>query len=141
MHFTTSLSFYRFTAFILGFMILGISTVGALGIVWMRQQISQTAYVNNQLERNLKDIERDNNNLAAQIARVHNPEYLTSRMSPDLRPTREQQVVWMVAPRANRPMLQPDSENPVMNLAERRETPLSISFDLALLDTRTSATP
>ncbi len=141
MHFTTSLSFYRFTACILGFMILGVSTVGALSIVWMRQQISQTAYINNQLEKNLKDIERDNNNLAAQIARVHNPEFLTSRMSTDLRPTREHQVVWMVAPRATRPMLRPASENPVMNLAERRETPLSISFDLALLDTRTSATP
>lgn len=141
MYFTTSLSFYRFTACVLVLMILGISLAGGISVVWLRQQISYTADVNNRLERELKDLERDNNNLAAQIARVHNPEYLTSRMPTDLRPTKENQVVWMVAPRATRPLEMPVSDNPVLNVAERRETPLSISFDLALLDTRTSATP
>lgn len=133
--YTRQLNLYKFSALALGLLILFVSAAGSLGLVWMRQQISQSARNTVQLEREIQEADRENARLAAQIARAHQPENLLANASPALRPTSSAQVVWM----PNVGTTFPDTF-----LAETRqrqpgataESPLAISFDLALLNAR-----
>lgn len=131
---TRELNLYRFSAFALGMLILGVSALGSLSLVWMRQQITHTAASTVVVERDVHDVDRENARLGAQIARAHQPELLLARASSDLRPTASAQVVWMPATGAF-----PDhfvAENRERAHAVVSESPLSISFDLALLNAR-----
>lgn len=128
MNYHKELSVYRWTALALVFLILLVFASGGVSVIWMRQKISHTAESNAKVERSIAEIDRKTARLDEQIARVHNPIYLMSRAKNGLRPTNErEQVVWMG------PLGQPDS-NPVSTASEDPKSPLTISFDLALLD-------
>lgn len=72
-----------------------LSTSGALGIVWLRQQISRTAECCLEKERELAIIERKNVHLRSKIAHIHNPEYLKEKMNSKLMQPSKKQIVWV----------------------------------------------
>lgn len=128
------LNLYKFSSLTLGVLILVVSAAGALGLVWMRQQITETAERTVQLEKEIIVVERESTRLAAQIARAHQPERLLARASAELQPTHPGRVVWMPV----------SGSFPQNFIAEARrdepaghsDTPLAISFDLALMNAR-----
>ena len=128
MNYAREVSTYRWTVLALVFLILISLASGGLSVVWLRQKISQVAYQNDQLSRQIMDIDRKRERLDAQIAKVHNPVYMMARTKNGLRPTDDRaQVVWMSA------LGQPVSP-PTVAAAREEGSPLTISFDLALLD-------
>ncbi len=127
----SSLVFHRSTALIPGLAIFIVSLSGSFGLIWMRDQIARTASSCARMELTLKELERDNGRLSAQIARAHQPAYMQAQMPAGMTPTPEARVVWVEAPRHRTAPRSPVAEpgQPVL-----RESPLVISFDLALLD-------
>lgn len=127
------LNLYKFSSLTLGVFILVVSAVGSLTLVWLRGEITETAQQTVALERELVAVERDNTHLASQIARAHQPQQLLARASDDLKPTAPGRVVWMST----------NGKFPETLIAEARQntsavrgdSPLAISFDLALLNT------
>ncbi|WOO43545.1 hypothetical protein [Rubellicoccus peritrichatus] len=134
--FSRELNLYRFSALALGVLIMAVSAAGALGLVWMRQQISNSAKVTATIEKELHVVERENVRLATHIAKAHNPEVLVARASSDLKPRSSAQVVWMPATGAFPKTF--IAETKQRNPDAVSESPLSISFDLALLNARSS---
>jgi len=122
------ISTYRWIALALVFAILLCLASGGLSVVWLRQKISHVAYENDQLSRQLLELDRKRDRLDAQIAKVHNPVYLIGRAKNGLRPTDDRaQVVWMS--KLGQPIPPPE-----VKTARDERSPLTISFDLALLD-------
>lgn len=72
-----------------------LSTAGALGIVWLRQQISKTAESCLEKEKELIILERKNVHLRSKIAHMHNPEYLKEKLTAKLTQPSKKQIVWM----------------------------------------------
>lgn len=70
-------------------------TGGALGVVWLRQQISRTAERCIAKEKELVIVQRKNAYLRTTIAQVHNPEYLKERLGAKLMVPSNKQIVWM----------------------------------------------
>jgi hypothetical protein len=71
-------------------------TVGsAFGIVWMQQQISRTAQQTKQLETELAEVVRKIEFLDERIAAIHQPVVLQGKVASTLRPSLENQVVWV----------------------------------------------
>lgn len=79
----------------LSLLIFLLSTGGALGLVWLRQQISRTAKSCIAKEKELAIIQRKNVYLHSIIAQVHNPEYLKERLESKLALPCKKQIVWM----------------------------------------------
>ena len=71
------------------------STGGALGVVWMRQQISSTAEICSQKERELVVLQRRQVSIQSKIAEVHNPESLKLRVGTKLSVPSKKQIVWV----------------------------------------------
>ena len=97
---------------------------GALGIVWMRQQIAGVGARVQHLESSMAEVERRNRYLDAKIAAVHQPEYLARRVSARLAPPVKHQIIWL------------EPRNPQQVVAFSRPAslnPLNVSLDLALL--------
>jgi len=80
---------------VLSLVIFLLSTVGALGIVWLRQQISRTAERCIETEKELAIILRKNVCMRSTIAQMHNPEYLKEKLNSKLGLPSEKQIVWM----------------------------------------------
>ena len=166
-HYTQNLNLCRITAFALGFLILVVAVGGAFGVAWMRKGVADSAQTTAAIERNIKDAERQAAALEARIAKAHSPQYLSTRVASDLRPTDPNQMVWMpkaqpLAPSDyHDPTFEPSSESAAMvatNTEAPRaptqigsspssdvsseaapandDTPLSISFDLALINSQ-----
>ncbi len=74
-------------------LLLGLLAAGALGVSLLRRAGSQSAVQSAQLERQLVEQRRENESRAAQLARVHRPEYLLAEVSPGLRPVKDHQLV------------------------------------------------
>lgn len=72
-----------------------VSTGGALGVVWLRQQISRTAESCMAKEKELIVMQRKNIYLQSAIAQVHNPEYLKERVGSKLSVPIKKQIVWI----------------------------------------------
>lgn len=72
-----------------------VSTGGALGVVWLRQQISRTAESCMEKEKELVILQRKNIYLQSAIAHVHNPEYLKERVGGKLSVPSKKQIVWV----------------------------------------------
>lgn len=72
-----------------------VSTGGALGVVWLRQQISRTAESCMVKEKELVVLQRKNIYLQSAIAQVHNPEYLKERVEGKLSVPSKNQIVWV----------------------------------------------
>jgi hypothetical protein len=86
--FKLSLIFFSLLVFL-------VSTGGALGVVWLRQQISRTAENCIAKEKELAVLQRRNIYLQSTIAQVHNPEYLKERVGGKLSVPSKKQIVWV----------------------------------------------
>lgn len=80
---------------VLSLLIFLFITGGALGVVWLRQQISRTAERCIAKEKELVIVQRKNAYLHTAIAQVHNPEYLKERLDSKLMVPSTKQIVWM----------------------------------------------
>lgn len=150
--YTHNLKVCRLTAFTLGMVILAVVAGGAFGVVWLRQGVAQSARETKELNLRITQAERRQAALDTRIAKAHSPQYLTARAPEGLRPTRQDQIVWM--PRAQ-PLTPADYIDPtlatpstpvepvvdspaaapaqtVATAAPVESTPQIISFDLAL---------
>lgn len=76
-------------------LVFGLTTGGALGVVWLRQQISRTADSCMIKEKELVVLQRKNIYLQSAIAQVHNPEYLKDRVGGKLSMPSKKQIVWV----------------------------------------------
>ena len=101
--------------------VLCISAFSALGLIWLRQQISRTADRTRVVEMRLVETERRLGILNEQIAMATQPGMLQARVAGQLRPSREHQVVFM----------QEQSRPGGYEYAVR--DPFEVSVDLALL--------
>lgn len=71
-------------------------TVGsAFAIVWTQQQISRTAQNTKQIEADLAEMIRKISFLDQRIATMHQPVVLQGKVAGTLRPSMENQVVWV----------------------------------------------
>ena len=71
-------------------------TVGsAFAIVWTQQQISRTAQISKQVEADLAEMVRKIGFLDERIATLHQPVVLQSKVAGTLRPSMENQIVWV----------------------------------------------
>lgn len=67
----------------------------AFAIVWTQQQISRTAQSSKQIEADLAEMVRKIGFLDQRIATIHQPVVLQSKVVGVLRPSLENQVVWV----------------------------------------------
>lgn len=71
-------------------------TVGsAFAIVWTKQQISRSAQVSKQVEADLAEMVRKIGFLDQRIATMHQPVVLQGKVAGTLRPSMENQIVWV----------------------------------------------
>lgn len=102
-------------------------TVGsAFAIVWMQQQISRTAQSSKQLESKLAETSRKLRYLDERIAGYHQPVVLQGKVAGVLRPSVEDQVVFVEERQLPGGRIYAVSQ------------PYEVSMDLALLDLDTS---
>lgn len=87
--------FFQLGLVALSLVIFLLSTAGALGIVWLRQQISQTAESCLEKEKELAVLQRKNAHLRSTIAQMHNPEFLIEKLNSKLVQPNQKQIVWM----------------------------------------------
>lgn len=152
--YTHNLKVCRFTAFTLGLLLIVVVAGGAFGVVWLRQGVAQSARETKELNTRITQAERRSAALEARIAKAHSPQYLTARAPQGLRPTHQDQIVWM--PRAQ-PLTPADYTDPTLAApaepavetspatpaeavasttptepAPAEATPQIVSFDLAL---------
>lgn len=64
-------------------------------IVWMQQQISRTAQRSQQVESEMTEIGRKLSYVNEKIATMHQPIVLQSKVADTLRPSLENQIVWV----------------------------------------------
>ena len=102
-------------------------TVGsAFAIVWMQQQISRTAQNSKQLESQLAETVRKLRYLDERIAGYHQPVVLQGKVAGVLRPSVEDQVVWV------------EERQLASGRTYAVSQPYEVSMDLALLDLESS---
>ena len=117
----------RFGIVVLFVLALLLSSAGALGVVYLKQQISRSASDRKHLEQDLRELERKDTFLVSKIAQAHSPEFLKKHAKLALGPPQEQQVVWgtLESTRSGRDDVLPQ--------------PFVVTFDLALLDNQPAA--
>ena len=106
--------------------IIAATAGSAFAIVWMQQQISRTAHSTNQLEAELAEMVRKIDYLDERIASLHQPVVLQGKVAGSLRPSQENQVVWVR-----------EREMP-SGRAYAVARPYEVSLDLAMLDVNRS---
>ena len=72
-----------------------ITVMSAFVIVWLQLQISRTAQMTKSVELELSDTLRKVAHLDALIAARHHPALLQGRVKGNLRPARDEQIVWV----------------------------------------------
>lgn len=116
-----SSQFRKHSALIVIFLI-ALTAGSAFATVWMQQQISRTASSTNQLEAELAEVVRKINFLDERIASLHQPVVLQGKVAGSLRPSLENQVVWVR-----------EREMP-SGRAYAVAQPYEVSIDLAMLE-------
>lgn len=112
---------------------LAVAASGALTISTLRREISRSAERSADLESRIQEQRRENENRAAQIARVSSPEFLQAYLPPGLRPAREDQIIYLPLEAPERP-----PETPAV-ITVAQQTPRSITFELPILSTTANA--
>jgi hypothetical protein len=113
-------------------LIILVSAIGGVTLVWMRQQISDTAQYNRRVQNEAAQVERRVRYLDSKIAEVNSPAYLRSKalaMGMVLDRPKPQQIVRM-APIDSRPLIPGMGDETYV--AER--DPFAQSFDLAVME-------
>ena len=100
-----------------------IAVCSAFSIVWTQQQISRTAQKTKQIEADLAEMVRKIGFLDERIATLHQPVVLQGKVAGTLRPSMENQIVWV------REQELPNGR------AYAVSAPYETSIDLAMLDT------
>ena len=77
------------------FIMIVVTACSAFAVVWMQQQITRTAQSSQVMERQLAETVRKLRYLDERIATVHQPVVLQGKVSSVLRPSMENQVVWV----------------------------------------------
>ncbi len=108
------------------FTMIVVTAGSAFSIVWMQQQISRTAQNSKELESQLAETVRKLRFLDERIAGYHQPVVLQGKVAGVLRPSVEDQVVWV-----QERQLATGRTYAVSQLYE-------VSMDLALLDLNTT---
>lgn len=86
---------YRKRVYLLILSMVLVTVGSAFAIVWMQQQISRTAHSSKQLEHQLAETSRKLRYLDERIAGYHQPVVLQGKVAGVLRPSVEDQVVWV----------------------------------------------
>lgn len=105
---------------------VAVTVVSAFSIVWMQQQISRTAESSKKLESQLAETSRKLRFLDERIATYHQPVVLQGKVAGLLRPSVENQVVWV------------EERQLPSGRSYAVSQPYEVSTDLALLDTNTA---
>lgn len=87
--------------------ILFVSALGAISLVWMRQQTTHSAASCKHLEIELHKLEIKSAFLSSKIAQMHNPQYLLSRVKDGFRRPSKDQVIGEKRLEAIRPSMAP----------------------------------
>ena len=95
---TQALFYLRTGLLALGLLVFLMSAGGALGVVWLRQQISLSADACTDLEKSLLQAQRRSTYLQSKIAEVHNPDYLKDNIGSKLSMPSKNQIVWVKDP-------------------------------------------
>jgi len=74
---------------------IAITFGSGFGIVWMQQQISRTAKRSQQVESQLAETVRKLRYLDERIATMHQPIVLQGKVAGTLRPSLDNQIVWV----------------------------------------------
>jgi len=74
---------------------IAVTVVSGFAIVWMQQQISRTAKHSQKVEAQLAETVRKLRYLDERIATMHQPVVLQGKVAGTLRPSLENQVVWV----------------------------------------------
>jgi len=107
---------------LLVFAMIFVTAASALSTVWLQQQISRTAERSRQVEDELAEVVRKLNFLDERIATIHQPVVLQGKVAGVLRPSAENQVVWV-------------REQPVdSGRAYAASAPYETTLDLAFVD-------
>lgn len=105
---------------------IAITVISAFAIVWMQQQISRTAQNSKENESMLAETVRKLRYLDERIATMHQPVVLQGKVAGVLRPSMDDQIVWV------------NEQNVATGRAYALSAPYEVSMDLALLDINTS---
>lgn len=104
------------------FAMLVVTVSSAFAIVWMQQQISRTAQNSKQIESQLAETSRKLRYLDERIAGYHQPVVLQGKVAGILRPSVEDQVVFV------------QERQLATGRSYAVSQPYEVSMDLALLD-------
>lgn len=104
------------------FCMVAVTAGSAFAIVWMQQQISRTAQSTKEIEVELAEMVRKIDFLDERIASIHQPVVLQGKVAGNLRPSLENQVVWV------REREMPNGR------AYAVAQPYEVSLDLAMLE-------
>ena len=106
-----------------------IAVGSAFAIVWTQQQISGTGQSTKQIEADLAEMVRKIGFLDERIATLHQPVVLQGKVAGTLRPSMENQIVWV------REQEMPNGR------AYAISAPYERSIDLAMLNTNSTNSP
>lgn len=101
---------------------IAITVMSAFAIVWMQQQISRTAQNSKENEAMFAETVRKLRYLDQRIATMHQPVVLQGKVAGLLRPSLDEQIVWV------------NEQNVETGRAYALSAPYEVSIDLALLD-------
>ena len=101
---------------------IAITVMSAFSIVWMQQQISRTAQNSKENEAKFAETVRKLRYLDERIATMHQPVVLQGKVAGVLRPSMDNQIVWV------------NEQNVATGRAYALSAPYEVSIDLALLD-------
>ncbi len=104
---------------------IAITVISAFVIVWMQQQITRTAQNSKENEARLAETVRKLRYLDERIATMHQPVILQGKVAGVLRPSMDDQIVWV------------NERNVATGRAYALSAPYEVSMDLALLDINT----
>ncbi len=72
-----------------------VTVFSGFAMVWMQQQISRTAKRSQQVESEMAEVSRRLSYVNEKIAMMHQPIVLQSKVANTLRPSLENQIVWV----------------------------------------------
>ena len=101
----------------------------AFAIVWLQQQISRSAQQSQKLEVQLAETIRKLRYLDERLATLHQPVVLQGKVSGTLRPSQDDQVVWI------------RERNVDSGWAHVEVAPYQVSMDLAFIDLNQNTNP